>query len=74
MVIVDIPVQSALAHLRLEAPKEVLTGTENRLPYRQLGLAFEVGPAGLLLQGTAAQAPGVVLVGDTQVLVRQAAF
>lgn len=48
-------------------------GTENRLPYRQLGLAFEVDSAGLTLQGTAAQAPGVVLVGDTQVLVRQAA-
>lgn len=66
-------IQSALAHLRLEAPKEALMGTENRLPYRQLGLAFEVDSAGLTLQGTAAQAPGVVLVGDTQVLVRQAA-
>ena len=65
-------IQSALAHLRLEAPKEVLIG-ENRLPYRQLGLTFEVGPAGLVLQGAVAQSPGAVLVNDTQVLVRQSA-
>ncbi len=66
-------VHAAEANLHVEAAPQATYGRDNRLPYQELNIAFEIDGSGLVLRGEFAQAPRAMLVDSKQVLVRQPA-
>jgi hypothetical protein len=66
-------VHAAEANLHVEAAPQATYGRDNRLPYQELNIAFEIDGTGLVLRGEHAEAPRAMLVDSKQVLVRQPA-
>lgn len=66
-------VNSAQTHLHVQPTSEAAKTRGNLLPYKQLGVAFELSAEGLMLRGAIPLAQGAILVDDRSILVREPA-